>query len=116
MEYTALVSGLVGAVIGAVSSLLGQIVQNGYQNRRESTRLLYESAYKDYELRILHTPQNRAAFPVILDYHRQMMRLLENDELTPDTAAAAIAAQGAMNAAVLRAADGPDGPAPSGES
>jgi hypothetical protein len=45
------------------------MVQNVYQNRRESTRLLFETAYKDYELRILKLPENIAAFPVILDYH-----------------------------------------------
>jgi hypothetical protein len=51
---------------------------------RESTRLLYESAYKDYELRIEHRDQNIAPFPVLLDYHQQMMNLVHKGELTPD--------------------------------
>ena len=59
------------------------MVQNVYQNRRESTRLLFETAYKDYELRILKLPENIAAFPVILDYHQQMMSLIDKSTSRP---------------------------------
>jgi hypothetical protein len=111
MEYTALISGLIGAAIGALSSLLTLIVQNVYQNRRESTRLLFETAYKDYELRILHLPDNIAAFPVILAYHKQMMRLSDKGKLTPATMKEVFEAQADMNAVVLRVARGRQGPA-----
>ena len=63
MDYTALASGLIGAAIGALSSWVTLIVQNHYQNQRDRTRLLYETAYKDYELRILRLPDNVATFP-----------------------------------------------------
>jgi hypothetical protein len=56
MDSTALFSGFVGAA----TSLATLVVQNIFQNRRESQRLLFETAFKDYELRILHLPQNRA--------------------------------------------------------
>jgi hypothetical protein len=111
MNYTALISGLVGAVIGALSSLLTLVVQNVYQNRRESTRLLFETAYKDYELRVLHLPENRAAFPVILAYHQQMMSLIDKGELTPASMKEVFDKQAAMNAEVLHAADRPRGSA-----
>jgi hypothetical protein len=115
MDYTALISGLVGAIIGALSSLLALVVQNVYQNRRESTRLLFETAYKDYELRVLRLPENRAAFPVILAYHQQMMSLMDKGELTPARMKEVFDKQAAMNAEVLRAADRPQGPASASE-
>jgi hypothetical protein len=116
MDYTALISGLIGAAIGALSSLLTLIVQNVYQTRREATQLLFETAYKDYELRILHLPDNRAAFPVILRYHQQMMSLLGKGKLTPATMKDVFEMQAEMNAAVLRAAGGRPGPADQPES
>ncbi len=105
MDYTALISGLVGAMIGALSSLLTLVVQNVYQNRRESTRLLFETAYKDYELRIHQLPENRAAFPVILAYHQQMMSLIDKGELTPASMKEVFDKQAAMNAEVFQATD-----------
>jgi hypothetical protein len=111
MDYTALISGLIGAVIGALSSVLTLVVQNVYQNRRESTRLLFETAYKDYELRIQQLPENRAAFPVILAYHQQMMNLIDKGKLTPASMKVVFDEQAAMNAAVLLAADRYQGPA-----
>jgi hypothetical protein len=115
MDYTALISGLIGATIGALSSLLTLVVQNAYQNRRESNRLLFETAYKDYELRILQLPENQAAFPVILAYHQQMMSLINKGELTPASLKEVFHMQAAMNAEVLRAADRPKGPASASE-
>jgi hypothetical protein len=112
MEYAALISGLIGALIGALSSLLAQIVQNVYQNRRESTRLLFETAYKDYELRIEHLPENVGPFPVILDYHQQMMSLIDKGQLTPDSVKRIFRRQAEMGAAVQQVvADQGQGPA-----
>ena len=103
MESVALISGLVGALIGSFTSLGTLIVQNRYQNRRESTRLVFDVAYKDYELRILHLPENRAAFPVILAYHQAMARLVEEDRLTPEAVKGILASQAEINAAVWAA-------------
>jgi hypothetical protein len=115
MEYVALISGLIGALIGALSSFLTLIVQNIYQNRRESSRLLFETAYKDYELRILHLPENRTAFPVILDYHQQMIRLIDKGKLTPASMKDVFHRQADMDAAVQRAAGIRQGPASQSE-
>jgi hypothetical protein len=64
-----LLSGLVGVMIGSLTSIVTLLVQNAYQNRRESQRLVFDTAFKDYELRFKHagegTPQ-RASFPVLL--------------------------------------------------
>jgi hypothetical protein len=111
VDYVALASGLIGAIVGALSSWVTLIVQNRYQNRRDRTRLLYETAYKDYELRIRELPGNIAAFPVILDYHQQMMSLIDTGNLTPATVEDVLGRQAAMNAAVQRAAGSSQRPA-----
>ena len=111
MDYTALASGLIGAAIGALSSWVTLIVQNHYQNRRDRTRLLYETAYKDYELRILQLPDNIATFPVILDYHQQMMSLIDKGNLTPATVQDVFGRQADMTLAVQQAVASRRGPA-----
>jgi hypothetical protein len=113
MEFTALISGLIGALIGSLTSLGTLIVQNVYQTRRESTRLVFETAYKDYELRILKLPDNIAPFPVILAYHQEMARLIEHDRLTPEAAKGLMSAQAAMTAAIRAAVHDLSGPDPS---
>jgi len=105
VDSTALISGLVGALIGSLTSLATLLVQNVFQNRRESRRLLFETAYKDYELRILHLPENRAAFPVILAYHQKMLELIESGRLTPQAAKEILSMQSEMGAALQRAVE-----------
>ena len=57
------VAGLIGALIGALTNIGTLIVQNIYQSRRDMIRLVFDTAYKDYELRIRALPENVAAFP-----------------------------------------------------
>jgi hypothetical protein len=75
--------------------------------------LLFETAYKDYELRILHLPQNRAAFPVILTYHQKMLELIESGHLTPQSAKEILTMQSEMGAALQRAVEDLEGAAKS---
>lgn len=110
-ETSALLSGLVGALIGSFTSLATLLVQNAAQNRRESQRLLFETAYKDYELRILHAPANRAAFPVILAYHQKMFELIESGRLTPAAAEEIFKLQADMSAAIQKAVEDLEGAA-----
>jgi hypothetical protein len=104
----ALVSGLVGAVIGALTSMGTLIIQNAFQNRRETRKLLYETAFKDYELRFRYeaegTPR-RAAFPVILAYHEKMIELIEKGKLTPGAARIILDAQVEMGEALVKAVE-----------
>lgn len=94
------ISALIGAAVGSLTSLATLYVQNVFQNRRSSQRLLFETAYKDYELRILNSPKHQAPFPVILAYHSKMFELLEKGRLTPDAAKEIMNAQGDMMNAV----------------
>ena len=99
------VAGLIGALIGALTSIGTLIVQNVYQSRRDMIRLVFDTAYKDYELRIRALPENVAAFPVILDFHQRMARLAEKGQLTPASVRELMLAQTAMGAAVYGAVD-----------
>jgi hypothetical protein len=98
------VAGLIGALIGALTSIGTLIVQNVYQSRRDMIRLIFDTAYKDYELRIRELPEN-VAFPVILDFHQRMARLAEKGQLTPASVRELMLAQTAMGAAVYGAVD-----------
>jgi hypothetical protein len=108
MDWTPLISGFVGAMIGSLTSIAILIIQNMSQNRRESQRLIFDTAWKDYELRFRYasegTPQ-RAAFPVILAYHHKMMDLLERGELSPRAAREILDAQVQMGETLQRAVD-----------
>lgn len=108
MDSTALLSGLVGALIGSLTSIGTLFIQNAFQNRRESKRLIFETAFKDYELRFRYeaegTPR-RAAFPVILAYHEKMIELIEKKKLTPEAAREILAAQVEMGEALQKAVE-----------
>jgi hypothetical protein len=113
MDLAPLISGLVGAMIGSLTGIVTLIVQNIFENRRESRRLLFETAYKDYELRILHLPENRDAFPVILAYHQKMLALIEKGKLTSNAAKEILSEQVKMGTALQQAVaelEGSEGP------
>ncbi len=106
MDYKALFSGLIGTLIGAAVSITTLFVQGHYQEKRETTRLIFEMAFKDYELRFLHATENtpqRTSFPVILAYHRKMVDLLEHGRLTPESAEEIVKSQSEMTDALYRA-------------
>jgi len=108
MDWTPLIAGFVGAMIGSLTSIVTLIIQNTAQNRRESQRLIFDTAWKDYELRFRYaskdTPQ-RAAFPVILAYHHKMIDLLEKGKLSPLAAKEILDAQIQMGEALQKAVD-----------
>jgi hypothetical protein len=119
-NLVALISGLVGAVIGSLTSMGTLIIQNAFQNRREAKKLLFETAFKDYELRFRYeaegTPR-RAAFPVILAYHERMIELIEKGTLTPAAARNILDAQVEMGEALAKAVERTQAkPAPKGNA
>ena len=107
MDTTVLVSAFFGAILGAGTSILTLFVQNYFQNKREVKKMIFDNAWKDYEIRILHAQENgprMASFPTILAYHQEMMNLLEHGQLTPDKAKDILRAQAEMNEALWQAA------------
>jgi hypothetical protein len=108
MNYTALIAGLVGALIGSLTSIGTLLIQNMFQNRREIKKLMFDTAFRDYELRFRYaneqTPQ-RTSFPVILAFHQKMIDLIEKGKLTPRAAREILDAQVAMGEALQKAVD-----------
>jgi hypothetical protein len=113
MEYTALLSGLIGALIGSLTSIGTLLVRANFEREREMRRLTFEVAFKDYELRVLHsnehTPQI-APFPVILAFHEKMLQLMDQERLTPDAAKEILDAQGDMSRALYEALESAQAP------
>jgi len=58
LNWIALLSGLVGVMIGSLTSIVTLLIQNAYQNRRESQRLIFDTAFKDYELRFRYASES----------------------------------------------------------
>jgi hypothetical protein len=108
MNWNDLLSGFIGVLIGSLTSIVTLVVQNAYQNRREAQQLIFDTAFKDYELRFRYagkgTPQ-RASFPVILAYHQRMIELIEKGRLTPEAAKEILQAQVEMGTALQKAVE-----------
>jgi len=82
-------AGLVGAVVGALSSFGGIWIQSRYQHRREMTKIVMETAAQDRLAQIeLATKAGRGGPvpPVILyvHYHAELLKLVSSGKLTSD--------------------------------
>lgn len=108
MNWTALISGLIGVLLGSLTSIGTLFIQNVYQNHRDTQRLIFDTAWKDYKLRTRYATQSTprpAAFPVILAYHQKMIDLSEKGQLTPLAAKEILDAQAEMGEALQKAVD-----------
>lgn len=88
--YIPLISGLVGAVIGAVASIVTVWVQAKTQDRREKIRHAAELALEDYKLQLdlARKSGKQVSIPPVvlfLHYHLGLMDLMENGKLNSDT-------------------------------
>jgi|ERR1051325_1022 hypothetical protein len=97
-------AGLVGVVVGALATAAPQIIQNIFQSRREEKRLIVETAYKDYELRVKEKGTfNAFPFPVVLAYHEKTIELIQKGQLNEEAADKIFTAMNEMNHALERA-------------
>jgi hypothetical protein len=88
--YVPLLSGFIGAVIGALASIVTIIVQSRSQNKIERIRMAAQIAIEDLKMSIDYASKSGkrvAILPptVYLHYHMKLMELLENDSLDPVT-------------------------------
>ncbi|HKN87110.1 MAG TPA: hypothetical protein VJV04_09645 [Nitrospiraceae bacterium] len=85
-----LVSGLIGALIGAGASITAQIIQARVQSKRDRIKLIIETAIHDQQ-HLMNIavksgrPTNLMPLPVYVHYHAGMLDLLERDLMTPET-------------------------------
>jgi len=85
-NYIPLLSGLIGALIGASASIATIIVQSRSQNKRERIKMAAQIAMEDVKIsmEIALKSGKRTAIPaptVYLHYHMKLMELLENNNL-----------------------------------
>lgn len=90
-EYVSLLSGLIGALVGAAASILTMWVQQRFQSKRDNARLASEIALKEFE----HALQQSQAFSkagheveiapvtVYIAHHAKLLELILQGELTP---------------------------------
>lgn len=83
--YLPLISGLIGAVIGSLSSILVMLIQSHYQAKRELINQGIQIAFNDYKTQLEHAKPGAIAQPISLfvHYHTKMIRLASKGKLTP---------------------------------
>lgn len=79
MEISAAVAALLGALIGAASSLLTIIIQQRFQNKRELLKIASELALQDYKRRFeVVVEKGGGKMPPISAFVHYHMRVLEH--------------------------------------
>lgn len=89
-SYIPLLSGFIGALIGAFASIVTIIVQSRVQSKRERIRMAAQIAIEDLKMSIeiaSKSGKQTSIQPptVYLHYHMRLMELLENDCLNTET-------------------------------
>ena len=84
--YLPLIAGFVGALIGALASIVAITIQSRAHERRDKMRLMTELALEDYKIHHEAVKSAGGAMPplvVYLHYHQELMDLIEKKEVTP---------------------------------
>ena len=89
-NYIPLLSGLIGALIGATASIVTIIVQSRLQDKRERIKMATQIAMDDVKskVEIAIKSGRKAEIPppiVYLHYNIKLMELLENNKLDSHT-------------------------------
>jgi hypothetical protein len=85
--YLSLVSGLVGALIGAAASITGIWVQSRSQAKRDRTKEALALALEDWKMRLeLIKERGGRALPLVVfvQYHTRLIEFAEQGALTPE--------------------------------
>ena len=84
-EYLPLVAGLVGALIGSITSIATIYIQQRGQNKRERANQIFNAATEQFKLAIeVAKVRGNGAIPpfaTFLHHHNQLYTLLENNNL-----------------------------------
>jgi hypothetical protein len=101
--YIPLISGLVGALIGAAASIVTVIVQTRAQSSRDRTKEAIALAVQDWKFRCeLMNEKGGKILPlaVYVHYHSHLIRLAEDGNLNPQTIKALSAEQDGLIEAI----------------
>lgn len=104
-NYLPLISGLIGAVIGSVSSIATLVIQAHYQQKREFKKLAVQLAMEDFKFRIANESERiiPASAPVLIGYWDKMIDLVVSGKLSPKTVQEILEYDGELKLAVLTA-------------
>ena len=83
--YLPLISGLIGALIGSLSSILVMLIQSHYQNKRKLINHGVQIAFQDYKSQLENAKPGTKVVPISLfiHYHTKMISLASKGKLTP---------------------------------
>jgi hypothetical protein len=89
IDYVPLLSGLIGALIGAGASIAAQFIQARFQSRRDRLKLITDMALADHKhtfevAQKMGRPTLMYPLPVYVHYHAGLLALLEDNALTPE--------------------------------
>jgi hypothetical protein len=88
-QYIPLLAGLVGALIGSVTSIATIYIQQRAQNKRERANQIFQAATEQFKLAIevAKIRGNGAILPfaTFLHHHKQLYELLENSNLNANS-------------------------------
>jgi hypothetical protein len=85
-----LISGFVGALIGAAASVTTIVVQSHYQSKREHRRMAFDAAIEDHKMacdiaKANKSPSEVAPLSAFLHFHVGYLDVLAKGELTADS-------------------------------
>lgn len=85
-QYIPVLSGLAGALLGALASTLGVFVNGRLETRRQLSKLAYEAALKDWEgaVGLVAKGGPRTVMPLTsyIYFHAHYMQLISTGKLT----------------------------------
>ena len=86
-----MISGLLGALVGASASVVTMLIQSKIHDKRERMRLIKELAIHDCEKSYEIAKESGRNFDIIplvvfMHYHSKLLEAMEKDELTPESA------------------------------
>jgi hypothetical protein len=93
MDYIPLLSGFIGAIIGATASIFTVHIQAKYQNKRELTKLAIDVAMKEHQAifeRVKTLPQNKKPETIpppvpYIHFYVELIKLIETGKLNKTT-------------------------------
>jgi hypothetical protein len=103
--YVAAIFGLIGALVGSMSSIATMLIQSKVKDKRDRMQQVTSLAIEHYKA-IQDDAQKRGkegALPpaVFVSYYHQLLELIESGKLNPETFSALNAKQSGIEAIVL---------------
>ncbi len=89
-QYLPLITGILGAFIGAAASVITIVIQTKVADKREKSKIITQVAMEDYKfvyeaLKNANVKDNMPPITTYFHYHSEVLKLIEEDKLTSDS-------------------------------